>query len=158
MTAKILSSTLPEAHPVTGLGDRVTPMISKLLELERNTMIGALTTLLLFQLIGEVIVRTLALPLPGPVLGMLLLFFALLLRGSIPQSLTTTSEGILQHLSLLFVPAGVGVMVHRATLQAEWLATLITIASSTLITIVVTAFSMRFLLRLTRRSSSAQEE
>ena len=49
-------------------------------------MIAALTLLLVFQLAGEVIARALALPIPGPVIGMALLFLALLVRGGRPRS------------------------------------------------------------------------
>lgn len=110
-------------------------------------MLVALTVLLVFQLVGEVIARGLALPIPGPVVGMLLLTGALYLRKEVPPTLKHTAQTILQHFALLFVPAGVGIMVHLALLQQEWLAILITLLVSTLVTIVVTALVMRFLLR-----------
>jgi hypothetical protein len=54
-------------------------------------MIAALTLLLVFQLVGEVIARALALPIPGPVIGMALLFLALLVRGGPGEELRQTS-------------------------------------------------------------------
>ena len=72
-------------------------------------MIAALTQLLVFQLIGEIITRGLDLPIPGPVIGMALLFAVLALRNGPSETLQTTSQTLLSHLSLLFVPAGVGV-------------------------------------------------
>lgn len=114
-------------------------------------MIQALVVLLLCQLAGEIIARILALPVPGPVMGMLLLWVILLVRGSVPTWLRVTSQGMLQHLSLLFVPAGVGIMVHFALLQSEWLALVITIIASTVITIAVTAITMHVLLRLMQK-------
>jgi holin-like protein len=108
-------------------------------------MLQSLTILLLFQLIGEVITRALELPIPGPVIGMLLLFITLVIRGSAPDSLRETAQGLLRYLPLLFVPAGVGVMVHAALLQSEWLAILITLVGSTLITLVVTAVAIEVL-------------
>ncbi len=102
-------------------------------------MIAALAALLVFQLIGEVLARTFALPIPGPVIGMLLLVGVLLVRGATPRSLQATATGLLAHLSLLFIPAGVGVIVHLATLQRALLPLLATLLMSTLITTVVTA-------------------
>ena len=83
-------------------------------------MIAALTILLLFQLAGEVLVQLSGLPVPGPVIGMVLLFLALALRGSVSEDLRNTSQTLLSHLSLLFVPAGVGVphVAHRPEASA----------------------------------------
>jgi len=108
-------------------------------------MLGALTLLLVYQLIGEVIVQATGLPVPGPVVGMLLLFLTLLARGSAPERLRATSQTLLSHLSLLFVPAGVGVMLHFRRLEAEWLPILVALVASTVITIGVTALVMRAL-------------
>jgi holin-like protein len=110
-------------------------------------MLGALTTLLVYQLIGEVLVQAFALPVPGPVIGMLLLFLSLRVKGGIPKPLRETANGILQHLSLLFVPAGVGVMVHFARVSGEWLAILVAVLASTALTIAVTALTMQALSR-----------
>jgi holin-like protein len=90
-------------------------------------MIGALTTLLVYQLIGEILVHVFALPVPGPVIGMLLLFLSLWAKGSIPGTLRNTSNGLLQHFSLLFVPAGTGVMVHLARVSGELLPILVSV-------------------------------
>ena len=72
-------------------------------------MIPALATLLVCQLLGEALVRTLAVPVPGPVVGMAGLLLALVLRPAWLAALKPTTATLLQHLSLLFVPAGVGV-------------------------------------------------
>ena len=106
-------------------------------------MLAALTQLLIFQLAGEVIVRGLALPVPGPVLGMLLLFSALILRGGPGKELQTTGSTLLQHLSLLFVPAGAGVMVHLHRIADEWLPIAVALVASTLIGLAVTALVIR---------------
>lgn len=113
-------------------------------------MIRSLTILLIVQLVGEIISRALHLPVPGPVLGMAFLFTGLLIKGSTPPQLQATASAILQHLTLLFVPAGVGVMVHFALLQKEWLALSITLVGSTILVIIITALSMQFLRGLTR--------
>jgi len=118
-------------------------------------MIGALTLLLVFQLFGEVLSRVLALPIPGPVIGMALLFAALALRGGPSTGLRDTAQGLLQHLSLLFVPAGTGVMLHYQRLTDEWLPLVVSLLLSTAVTIAVTALVLRLLLRAV---PPAQEE
>jgi holin-like protein len=110
-------------------------------------MLGALTLLLVYQLVGEAIVHFARLPVPGPVVGMLLLFVTLLLRGSAPDWLRDTCQALLSHLSLLFVPAGIGVMLHFQRLGAEWLPVAVALVASTVITIGVTALAMKWLQR-----------
>jgi len=110
-------------------------------------MLGALTVLLVFQLIGEVLVQFAGLPIPGPVIGLLLLFLSLCVRGGLAAPLRDTANGILQHLSLLFVPAGVGVMVHFSRVSGEWLPILAATLISTALAIGVSALVMQVLMR-----------
>ncbi len=110
-------------------------------------MLGALTVLLVFQLIGEVLVQFAGLPIPGPVIGLLLLFLSLCVRGSLAAPLRDTANGLLQHLSLLFVPAGVGVMVHFSRVAGEWLPILAATIISTALAIAVSALVMQGLMR-----------
>lgn len=105
----------------------------------------AVTALLLLQLAGEVAVQALSLPVPGPVVGMFLLYAALTARGSAPRALTRAANGLLSQLSLLFVPAGVGIMAHLALLRREWPAIAVTLLVGTTLTLLVTAYSMRWL-------------
>ena len=107
----------------------------------------ALALLLAFQLIGEAATFALALPVPGPLLGMTLLLAAVALRRDLLQLLRPTSGTLLTHLSLLFVPAGVGVMVHGARLAAEGLAIAVAIVVSTVLALAATALTVRALLR-----------
>jgi len=106
-------------------------------------VIAALTQLLLFQLAGEVVARGLELPVPGPVLGMAFLFAALVLRGEAGAELDAASQGILRHLSLLFVPAGTGIVVHMHRVADEWLPIVLALVVSTLAALAVTALTMR---------------
>jgi holin-like protein len=115
-------------------------------------MLGALTLLLLFQLAGEVIVQFFALPVPGPVIGMALLFATLVARGGVPDELRNTASNLLQHLSLLFVPAGAGVMVHFARLGDEWPAIVVALVVSTFVTLAVTGLLLCALLRRREKS------
>lgn len=103
------------------------------------TFLTGLTWLLVFQLVGEVAVRLLQWPVPGPVLGMLLLFLLLLVVRRVPAPLDTASTGLLAHLSLLFVPAGVGIMVHADRLLAEWLPIVAVLLVTTVLTMLFTA-------------------
>lgn len=102
-------------------------------------MIETLATLLVFQAIGEVLSYTLQLPVPGPVIGMALLVGWLRFKPGAYAQLREASLGLLRHLSLLFVPAGVGVMLHTGRLAAEWLPILVALVASTALTIAVTA-------------------
>jgi len=105
--------------------------------------LNGITLLLAYQLIGEVAVRLMDLPIPGPVLGMMMLFITLLIRGYAPESISAASSALLSHLSLLFVPAGVGMMVHFDRIASEWLPITLALFFSTLITMVATAGIMQ---------------
>ena len=110
-------------------------------------MIAALTLLLSCQLAGELPARLCGLPVPGPVLGLVLLFIICAVRGAMPHALRETAQTILRHLSLLFVPAGVGVMVHAARIESEWIAILVALLVSAVLTIAVTALVFRWVAR-----------
>jgi holin-like protein len=111
-------------------------------------MILSLTVILFCQLLGEVVVRGLGWPLPGPVLGMVFLLVFLTLRDRIRKkvpefgrTLDSTGKGLLAHLSLLFIPAGVGV-VQRLDVVAQYgIGLAVALAVSTLATLVVTVLT-----------------
>ncbi|ROT97623.1 CidA/LrgA family protein [Marinobacter sp. R17] len=104
--------------------------------------LNGITLLLVYQLVGEVTVRLFGLPIPGPVLGMLLLFLTLVIRKRSSESLDTAANGLLSHLSLLFVPAGVGMMVYFSRILEEWLPIALSLVLGTAITMMVTAGAM----------------
>ena len=110
-------------------------------------MLNALTTLLVFQLVGEVITRLAGWPVPGPVIGMGLLFALLVVRGGPDESLESTANGLLGHLSLLFVPAGTGIMLHAERLESEWLPLAAALLVSTMLTIGVSALCLHLFLK-----------
>ena len=111
-------------------------------------MLGAIFTILIFQLAGEVIQKGFELPLPGPVLGLILLLFSLVFtKKSVNPNLVelrarlmTTSEKLLSYLSLLFVPIGVGVIMHLQLLEGQLLKIVFVIGLGTIMTMVFTAF------------------
>ncbi|ERS90995.1 murein hydrolase transporter LrgA [Marinobacter sp. C1S70] len=118
--------------------------------------LNGVTLLLVYQLTGEILVRLLGLPIPGPVLGMIMLFVTLMIRGSAPDSLSEASSALLSHLSLLFVPAGVGMMTHFGRIADEWLPITLALFLSTVITMVATALIMQLTTRWFVRSVSEQ--
>ncbi len=124
-------------------------------------MIAALTWLLLYQLTGEVLARVLSLPVPGPVIGMALLFCTLVVRGHmgrpIPQSMQHTANVLLQHLSLLFVPAGTGVMIYLQLIANEWLPITTALIVSTVGGMAVTAIILSALMQRRSQSEGARD-
>ena len=116
-----------------------------------SPFLAGITWLLLFQCMGEALVRLAALPIPGPVVGMALLFAALSVRGSVPAALDTTADGLARHLSLLFVPAGVGVMLHVSRVAAEWLPIAVALVVSTVLAIAASALVFQWLARRQER-------
>ena len=112
-------------------------------------MLPALGLLLTCQLIGEVAVRAFALPLPGPVLGLVLLVALLRLRPALAEVLRPTTGVILANLSLLFVPAGVGVIGNVEVLSDDWVALLAILFVSTLLAMLATVGTFLLVRRLT---------
>ena len=102
-------------------------------------MIEAGILLLLCQLAGESLVRALDLPVPGPVLGAVFVLGFLSVRRNVPENLGRTSHDLLSNFSLLFVPAGSGIILHAARLEAEAVALLAALIGSTALTIAVAA-------------------
>lgn len=109
-------------------------------------MLYAIFFIFLLQLVGEFLQKYFALAIPGPVIGLLLMLVALLLqRGSrdsdtdFGQKVINTSNHLLQYLSLLFVPIGVGVVMHLQLLESQLVKVLGVIIIGTLLTIIVTA-------------------
>ncbi|GAB5388706.1 MAG: hypothetical protein Alpg2KO_16740 [Alphaproteobacteria bacterium] len=115
------------------------------------TALHAIALLLALQLAGEMIVTALSLPIPGPVLGMALLFAGLAIRerrmvasgqpegSALPEALDRVTGMLLQNLSLLFVPAGVGVVVYIDVIAEGWLPIIAALIASTLLTIALVA-------------------
>ena len=111
-------------------------------------MIPALSLILLFQLIGEILSRALMLPLPGPVLGMIFLLIALSTSTHIQQIVRPVAQFILAHLSLLFVPAGVGIIAHLGELQAHGFGLALALVVSTMAAIIAGAAAFSVVAKL----------
>jgi len=105
-----------------------------------------LAWLLLLQSVGELLSRALSLPFPGPVVGMVLLLFALrwpLVR----EPVAACADFLLAHLSLLFVPVGVGVMTHLSIVSEYGGRMLAVIVVSSVVGLAVTVLTLNFLWR-----------
>ena len=106
-------------------------------------MLAAFTILLLFQCLGEGIVFILHLPLPGPVAGMLLLMAALVIWPALQQRIEEAANTLLSHLSLLFVPAGAGIVATASSGSGHWLAIVVSVVASTVLAMAVTGLVLR---------------
>ncbi|MEZ5726165.1 MAG: CidA/LrgA family protein [Paracoccaceae bacterium] len=112
-------------------------------------MIPALTIILSFQLIGEVASRGLGLPLPGPVIGLVLLVLCCVIRPTLAERLRPVAQGLLGHLSLFFVPAGVGVIAHLPTLAQHGIGLALALVGSTVLAIAAGALTFAAVARMT---------
>jgi holin-like protein len=111
-------------------------------------MIVHLATLLAFQLAGETLSRGLGLIVPGPVIGMVLLLAFFIAVPKAAAAIQPTAQGLLSHLSLLFVPAGVGIVAHLDKLGADGVPILLALLVSTALSIAVGALVFVGLARL----------
>ena len=111
-------------------------------------MLQALAVLLLLQLAGEFISQLLALPIPGPVIGMALLFAAMRVSPKLAEQVHETANVVLSHLSLLFIPAGVGVMLHLKRVADEWFAIGMALLFGTIISLAATALAIKGCMKL----------
>lgn len=130
------------------LGRHASAPLSPVERMKKMERLFGLAALMGFWLVGEGISHTLALPVPGSVIGLLMLFALLCLLGRVPESLAQASDGLLGYLALLFVPAGVGVMVYGDQLLASWLPVTVAVVVATLLTLTVSAGVMAALMRL----------
>lgn len=98
--------------------------------------------LLLCQSAGELIARGASLSLPGPVIGMLILLLALNVER-LRAAVAAAADALLSHLSLLFVPVGVGVIAHLQLVSDFGVRLLLVVALSTWLGMAATALVLR---------------
>ena len=118
-------------------------------------MLNSIFVILFFQLVGEFIQKFLELSVPGPVIGLFLLLIILLMSKKnyykIPINfqinLINSAENLLNYLPLLFIPVGVGVVMHLSLLEDNLVPVMLVIIIGTLLTLAVTAFVMDKLLK-----------
>lgn len=107
-------------------------------------MIRGLIILLGFQGAGEIVTRLFSLPIPGPVIGLVLLLTFLIRRGKVDAPVETVASTLTKHMGLLFVPAAVGVVMFWPQLKANFLAVSVALIISVTATIAVSAAILRF--------------
>ena len=108
-----------------------------------GSMIRGLIILLGFQGGGEIVSRLLSLPVPGPVVGLVILLIFLIWRGKVAAPIDTVASALTKHLGLLFVPAAVGVVMFWPQLRTHFLAISIALIVSVTATIAVSAAILR---------------
>ena len=108
-----------------------------------NFIIGFIW-LLAFQLVGEIVVIIFELSVSGPVIGLVLLLLTLIVRGKEGEPLKSAATNLLSHLAMLFIPAGVGLMVHYELLAKEWLAISVALVLGTAIMLVSCGLIMKW--------------
>lgn len=123
-------------------------------------MLRGIAILLLFQLLGESTVFLTKLPVPGPVVGLVMLFLALQLgrriAGTSFAPIEQASTSLLANLGLLFVPAGVGVVSLLGVLQAQAGPIALVLVGSAVFTLLVTVWTFIAARRLFSRSGGKQ--
>ncbi|WIJ25115.1 CidA/LrgA family protein [Devosia sp. RR2S18] len=119
-------------------------------------MLLGLFVLLACQLVGEVIVRGMGWPIPGPVIGIVLLFVIMLTRGRLKPSeaaeqgeVAKAADGLLSNLGLVFIPAGVGISQHYQLIVDNGIALVGALVLSTVLTLLVTMGVFRLVSRWT---------
>lgn len=119
-------------------------------------MILGFLALLACQLVGQFLVDAVGLPVPGPVVGMVLLLVVLLVRrpGN-DNSTVRAADALLRHMQLLFIPAGVGLIAYLRLIGAQWWPIVAGILVSWLVALLVTAGVGMAVVRLQRRAPSA---
>lgn len=124
-------------------------------------MVSGLAVLLMCQLVGEIVSRGLGLPVPGPVLGLVLLVAGLIAWGRrrsdrevAASPVARVGDGLLANLGLLFVPAGVGVVQYGRLLEAQALPLALALVGSTAVTLAVTVLVFVGVSRLTGRQAT----
>lgn len=120
-------------------------------------MLEAMLLLLGCQLLGEALVRLLGLPIPGAVAGMGLLLMLLVLRGRVSPALRQLAAGLLGVLTLLFVPAAVGVIEHGELLRQQGAKLLLVLVVSTVVAMAATGLCLQRLLAADRGRSSQEQ-
>ncbi|MCQ2028337.1 CidA/LrgA family protein [Stutzerimonas zhaodongensis] len=116
-------------------------------------LLRGITWLVLFQLLGTAL-NVLVLPmLPGPIIGLVLLFVALLMRGQASESLQVAASSLLRYLPLLLVPPAVGVMAYTQAILDDFWAIVGVLVTSLVVSLVFTGWLMQTLIRRQQRKA-----
>lgn len=121
-------------------------------------MLGAIALLLICQLAGEVIHRFVGVPLPGPVIGMILLIGWLALIRKERPGLEAVSGWLTAHLAIMFVPSAVGLINQGAILREYGAGLLVAVTVSTFLTMIVTVLVFRWAMRFVKAEEGEASE
>ena len=111
-------------------------------------MLKGMAILMTFQLAGELFAVGFRLPVSGPIIGMALLLLWMQSSGRIDISVASASDMLLANMAVLFVPVGVGAMVHGELFRHHWLLIAFAVLVGTVVTIATTALVAKFLTRI----------
>jgi putative effector of murein hydrolase LrgA (UPF0299 family) len=121
--------------------------------MEAFMLLRGLTWLVLFQLLGTAL-NVMVLPmLPGPIIGLVLLFVSLLVRGQASESLQVAASSLLRYLPLLLVPPAVGVMAYTEAILNDFWAIVGVLVVSLVVSLVFTGWLMQTLIRRQQRKA-----
>ena len=109
--------------------------------------------LLWIQIMGEVLAAGLHLPLPGTLIGMPMLALFLLTGIISPSKVKDTSQLLLGHMPLFFIPLTVGIIGVWHTIREQLPALSLLVVASTLIVLVVTGHTTQYLIRRQEKHS-----
>ncbi|MBI1261970.1 MAG: CidA/LrgA family protein [Rhizobiales bacterium] len=116
--------------------------------MQRQQIIGwlaAFATLAGCQIIGALLSRTLHLPVPGTVIGILLMLAVLIYWGRVPGPLRVVAEYLLRHLNLFYIPAAIGIMAHVALVRQDLIPIIAALFGSTFLSLVVGALVFQWM-------------
>lgn len=111
------------------------------------SLINGLLILLLFQCAGEALKAWLQLSLPGPVLGMFLLFCALCLYRGVPKAVALCSQTLIPMLALMFLPAAAGLLFLGSQFDDQWPAILGAVVIGSILSLLFNGLVMKWLSR-----------
>lgn len=116
-------------------------------------MLVGLLYLMLFQLLGHLMASSLGIPIPSPVIGLVLLFGFLLMKGHVPESLLKVANVLLPLLPLFLIPASAGIIQHGDLLRQDGWAITASLLISLTVSIVLIPHIFQFFIRLFRQRS-----
>lgn len=126
-------------------------------ERAKTSLVRDLVVILGAQLAGEITQRITGIAIPGPVLGLIFLLILLIARGGPWGTFEANARGLLQYFPVLFVPAGAGIAAHFKLIEAEWIPIVASLVGSSIVAILVTAWTMRTVERWRERKAARQE-
>lgn len=118
-------------------------MVGDIMKYLRQFMI-----ILIMYFLGITLQTLLNLPIPGSVIGLIILFLALQTKLIRVDMLEEVSEFLLSHMAFLFLPAGVGLITALHVLSGKWIQFIIIILITTAIVFIVTAYVVKLLRRV----------